>query len=80
MERCGWETVPAQHRKENSMSHRQKNKHKSRHRIHANNGPRVAQVGRVAPGQVKAVTTAPDTAPTETVLVAADTATVPATL
>ncbi len=52
------------------MSHRQKNKHKSRHRIHANNGPRVPQIGRVKPGPAEIVVTDTAEAPSP---VAADT-------
>lgn len=48
------------------MSHRQKNKHKSRHRIHANNGPSVPQIGRVAAGAVKPVAAEATIAPTDT--------------
>ncbi|MBC7804760.1 MAG: hypothetical protein H7145_01290 [Akkermansiaceae bacterium] len=48
------------------MSHRQKNKHKSRHRIHANNGPRVPQIKRAAPGPAKTDATTTETVPTST--------------
>ncbi|MBC8139402.1 MAG: hypothetical protein H8F28_26290 [Fibrella sp.] len=46
------------------MSHRQKNKHKSRHRIHANNGPSVPQIARVAPVPAKYVAADATIAPT----------------
>jgi hypothetical protein len=45
------------------MSHRQKNKHKSRHRKHADNGPSVPQLGRTKPGPAKPVVTDVETTP-----------------
>ncbi len=57
------------------MSHRQKNKHKSRHRVHTNNGTHAQLKGRVPTGPMKPATVTPSQDVTAPVADATTTAT-----